>query len=83
VTKPTALHLIDGTSADTELGRVLPQPRSRQVVLGAIMLAPPVLAEVRQILDGSEFYRPAHWSRRPTRPSHRLPIPHLMRWRPK
>jgi hypothetical protein len=61
VTKPTALHLIDGTSADTELGRVLPHNlEAEQVVLGAIMLAPPVLAEVRQILDGSEFYRPAH-----------------------
>lgn len=47
MTKPTALHLI-------ELGRVLPNDvETERVVLGAIMPAPPVLAEVRQILDGS------------------------------
>ena len=33
---------------------------AEQAVLGAVMLSPAALGEVRQILDGSEFYRPAH-----------------------
>jgi hypothetical protein len=33
---------------------------AEQAVLGAVMLSPPVLAEVRDLIDGSAFYRPAH-----------------------
>ncbi|MBA9002050.1 DUF3987 domain-containing protein [Thermomonospora cellulosilytica] len=33
---------------------------AEQFVLGAVMLSPATLAEVRPLLDGSEFYRPAH-----------------------
>ena len=63
MTKPTALHLVDGDEDpdDADPGRVLPHNlAAEQVVLGAVMLAPPVLTEVRELLDGSEFYRPAH-----------------------
>ncbi|MEV5747168.1 DUF3987 domain-containing protein [Actinoallomurus sp. NPDC052308] len=55
------LRVLDGDQADADLSRVQPHNiQAEQVVLGAVMLAPPVLAEVREILDGSEFYRPAH-----------------------
>jgi hypothetical protein len=61
VTKPTALRVVEGVRLDTEQERVPPHSiEAEQVVLGAVMLAPPVLTEVRELLDGSEFYRPAH-----------------------
>jgi replicative DNA helicase len=33
---------------------------AEQAVLGAAMLSPAAFAEARAVLDGSEFYRPAH-----------------------
>ena len=46
----------DGTGGD-------PLPHNitaEQAVLGAAMLSPAALAEARALLDGSDFYRPAH-----------------------
>jgi replicative DNA helicase len=61
VTKPTALRVIDGEPLGDELNRALPHNiTAEQVVLGAMMLSPAALAGVRELLDGSEFYRPAH-----------------------
>ncbi|TDC96018.1 DUF3987 domain-containing protein [Actinomadura sp. 7K507] len=42
---------------------VRPRPHNidaEQHVLGAVMISPPALPEVRSLLDGSDFYRPAH-----------------------
>ncbi|GAA0333129.1 DUF3987 domain-containing protein [Actinoallomurus spadix] len=61
MTKPTALRIIDGDQPDAEPGRALPHNiTAEQVVLGTMMLSPAALTEVREVLDGSEFYRPAH-----------------------
>ena len=61
MSKPSALRVIDGDRSEVEFERVPPHNiEAEQVVLGAVMLAPPVLTEVRELLDGSEFYRPAH-----------------------
>ncbi len=52
------LHAVDG---DGHGGN--PQPHNitaEQAVIGAAMLSPAALAEARAVLDGSEFYRPAH-----------------------
>ena len=51
----------DNPSDLVEFIRPLPHSiEAEQHVLGAVMLSPFVLAEVRTLLDGSEFYRPAH-----------------------
>jgi replicative DNA helicase len=61
VTNPRPLRVVDHDQDDADLTRVQPHNiEAEQVVLGAVMLAPPVLTEVRETLDGSEFYRPAH-----------------------
>ncbi|GAA3961940.1 hypothetical protein GCM10023085_50480 [Actinomadura viridis] len=59
------LHLVENDEpAATGLAEfVRPLPHNidaEQHVLGAVMLAPPALGEARSLLDGSEFYRPAH-----------------------
>jgi len=46
----------DGLDGDPLPSNVL----AEQVVLGAAMLSPAALADARAVLDGSEFYRPAH-----------------------
>jgi replicative DNA helicase len=52
------LRAVDG---DGTGGDALPHNiTAEQAVLGAAMLSPAALAEVRALLDGSEFYRPAH-----------------------
>ncbi|MGH3380745.1 MAG: DUF3987 domain-containing protein [Actinoallomurus sp.] len=61
MTKPHALHVIDGDHHDTEPDCAPPHNiGAEQVVLGAMMLSPAALTEVRELLDGNEFYRPAH-----------------------
>ena len=61
MTSARPLRVVDGDQDDADLTRAQPHNiEAEQVVLGAVMLAPPVLAEVRELLDGSEFYRPAH-----------------------
>jgi len=52
------LRAVDGDGLDGD-----PPPHNigaEQAVLGAAMLSPAALAEVRAVLDGTEFYRPAH-----------------------
>ncbi|MEU5880873.1 DUF3987 domain-containing protein [Spirillospora sp. NPDC047279] len=65
------LHVVngdqDGQAAElAEFVRPLPHNiQAEQHLLGAVMLAPAELPEVRGLLDGTEFYRPAHgviWS---------------------
>ena len=52
------LHAIDG---DGTGGDPLPHDiGAEQAVLGAAMLSPAALAEIRAVLTGEEFYRPAH-----------------------
>lgn len=51
----------DSPSDLVEFIRPLPHSiEAEQHVLGAVMLSPLVLPEVRTLLDGSEFYRPGH-----------------------
>ncbi|WP_433474761.1 DUF3987 domain-containing protein [Spirillospora sp. CA-142024] len=51
----------DTPSDLAEFIRPLPHSiEAEQHVLGAVMLSPLVLPEVRVLLDGSEFYRPGH-----------------------
>ena len=48
-------------TGDADGGDPLPHNiTAEQAVLGAAMLSPAALAEIRDLLDGSEFYRPAH-----------------------
>ena len=58
------LQAISGDdSAEAGIGAPLPHDlAAEQVVLGAVMLSPVALTEVREIIgpDGTEFYRPAH-----------------------
>jgi replicative DNA helicase len=51
------LRAIDGDAAGPDVPSSIP---AEQAVLGAAMLSPAAFAEARAILDGSEFYRPAH-----------------------
>jgi hypothetical protein len=61
VAKPNPLRVIDGETPEADLDRTPPHNiGAEQVVLGAAMLSPAALVEVRTLLDGSEFYRPAH-----------------------
>jgi replicative DNA helicase len=61
VTKSPALRVIDGERLEADSSDTLPHNvAAEQVVLGAVMLAAPCLEQVRELLDGSEFYRPAH-----------------------
>ena len=55
---PAPLCAVPDDPADTPLAPH--NITAEQAVLGAVMLSPPALAEVRELLDGSEFYRPAH-----------------------
>jgi uncharacterized protein DUF3987/DnaB helicase-like protein len=56
---PPALRLVDGEQPD--FTRAMPHNiEAEQVVLGAVMLAPAVLPEVRELIDDTAFYRPAH-----------------------
>ncbi len=58
---PRRLAAVPDGRGPAEFGRQPPHSISvEQAVLGAIMLSPRALAEVRGVLDGSEFYRPAH-----------------------
>lgn len=53
-----ALRAVPGDEID---GDPLPHNiAAEQAVLGAAMLSPAALAEIRAVLDGSEFYRPGH-----------------------
>lgn len=61
----TPLRLVENSSADPTspdwFARPLPHNiQAEQYVLGAAMLSPAALADVRGLLDGTEFYRPAH-----------------------
>ncbi|GLY82027.1 YfjI family protein [Actinoallomurus iriomotensis] len=59
--KPNQLRVIDGETPEADLDRMPPHNiGAEQVVLGAAMLSPAALTEARKLLDGSEFYRPAH-----------------------
>jgi hypothetical protein len=52
------LRAVDG---DAISGDPLPHNiTAEQAVLGAVMLSPAALAEIHGLLDGTEFYRPAH-----------------------
>ena len=52
------LRAVDG---DATGGSPLPHDiGAEQAVLGAAMLSPAALTDIREVLDGSEFYRPAH-----------------------
>ena len=52
------LRAVNGDGID---GNPLPHNiTAEQAVLGAAMLSPAALAEARTVLDGGEFYRPAH-----------------------
>src|SRR5690348_7057782 len=48
------------TGDGTDSGPLPHNITAEQAVLGAAMLSPAALAEIRGLLDGSEFYRPAH-----------------------
>lgn len=55
------LRVVHGAHDDDGLSRALPHNiAAEQAVLGAVMLSPAALAEARDLIDGSEFYRPAH-----------------------
>lgn len=56
MTRPLRAVSGDGTDDTLEPHNIL----AEQAVLGAAMLSPAALAEVRAVLDGSEFYRPTH-----------------------
>ena len=59
--QPAALRLINSDREDVDYLRPVPHNiEAEQYVLGAAMLARRALDEVREVLDGSEFYRPAH-----------------------
>jgi replicative DNA helicase len=61
MSKPPTLHVVDPDPDDPGLNRAAPHNiQAEQVVLGAVMLSPVALTEVRALLDGSEFYRAAH-----------------------
>lgn len=60
MSKPHALHLIDDQHDAEPVCAPPHNIGAEQVVLGAMMLSPAALAEVRELIDGSEFYRPAH-----------------------
>jgi replicative DNA helicase len=64
VTEPPTLRVVDPGQPgpdDAALTRAAPHNiAAEQVVLGAFMLSAAALAEVRELLNGSEFYRPAH-----------------------
>ncbi|WUI01936.1 DUF3987 domain-containing protein [Spirillospora sp. NBC_00431] len=60
MTKPP-LRVLDGGQDDQEPTRPLPHDLgAERQVLGAMMLSARAVADARQVLDGSEFYRPAH-----------------------
>jgi replicative DNA helicase len=61
VAKPSPLRVIDSDAPRPDLDRIPPHNiGAEQVVLGAAMLSPAALAEVRKLTHGGEFYRPAH-----------------------
>jgi replicative DNA helicase len=58
VSEPQRLRVVQGDGIEGDA-----PPHSipaEQAVLGSVMLSPAALAEVRDVLDGSEFWRPAH-----------------------
>ncbi len=61
MTKPP-LRVVDGEQDDDRsLSRALPHDLgAERQVLGAMMLSARAVADAREVLDGSEFYRPAH-----------------------
>ncbi len=62
MTKPPALRVVAGDPGPQEgFGQAPPHNiAAEQVVLGAVMLSPRALDDARALLDGTEFYRPAH-----------------------
>ncbi|WP_395110723.1 DUF3987 domain-containing protein [Actinomadura sp. SCN-SB] len=55
------LTVVPDPDDDVDLARSLPHDLSaEQQVLGAMMLSPRAVTEARALLDGGEFYRPAH-----------------------
>jgi replicative DNA helicase len=57
----TNLTVVPDPDDDPDLARPLPHDvRAEQQVLGAMMLSPRAVAQARELLDGGEFYRPAH-----------------------
>ncbi|TYB38403.1 DUF3987 domain-containing protein [Actinomadura chibensis] len=60
MTKPP-LRVLDGGHDDPDPHRSLPHDiGAERQVLGAMMLSTRAVADARALLDGSEFYRPAH-----------------------
>ncbi|MCQ0004525.1 DUF3987 domain-containing protein [Actinomadura madurae] len=61
MTKPP-LRVVDGGQDDLQsLSRALPHDLgAERQVLGAMMLSARAVTDAREVLDGSEFYRPAH-----------------------
>ena len=60
MTNPAPLRVVDTRPAGDDLDASPHSIEAEQCVLGAVMLSPTALAEVRPLLDGSDFYRPAH-----------------------
>nr|WP_168221209.1 DUF3987 domain-containing protein [Actinomadura sp. WMMA1423] len=60
MTKPP-LRVLDGGQDDQEPTRSLPHDlAAERQVLGAMMLSARAVVDAREVLDGNEFYRPAH-----------------------
>ncbi|MEU9019974.1 DUF3987 domain-containing protein [Actinomadura sp. NPDC048394] len=60
MTKPP-LRVVDDRQDDQSLSQALPHDLgAERQVLGAMMLSARAVADARDVLDGSEFYRPAH-----------------------
>ncbi|GAA4316078.1 hypothetical protein GCM10023178_26310 [Actinomadura luteofluorescens] len=60
MTKPASLRVVDSAPAGADLDATPHSIDAEQYVLGGVMLSPTALAEVRPLLDGADFYRPAH-----------------------
>ncbi|WP_021593485.1 DUF3987 domain-containing protein [Actinomadura welshii] len=60
MTKHASLRVVDSAPAGLDLDAPPHSIEAEQCVLGAVMLSPAALAEVRPLLDGTDFYRPAH-----------------------
>ncbi|MFF5265386.1 DUF3987 domain-containing protein [Actinomadura viridis] len=61
MTNPAPLRVVRSKTTDDGLAAAAPHNiQAEQHVLGAVMLSPAALAEVRPLLDPADFYRPAH-----------------------
>ncbi|KAB2371120.1 DUF3987 domain-containing protein [Actinomadura montaniterrae] len=60
MTNSTPLHVVRPQPVDNPQDAPPHNIEAEQCVLGAVMLSPAALAEVRPLLDATDFYRPAH-----------------------